>query len=117
MSFPERLIACRLAAGLTRYVLAIRLGCCRDTLLAWEAGSRLPSPPYGHKLRELFPDIGDIPERERSERPVVKRKELTTVYLEPGTLDQLRELAAKKGRPVAQLIRRAIAEYLDLGPA
>lgn len=114
MSFHERLIACRQAAGLTRYVLAIRLGCCHDTLRAWEAGSRLPSPPYGHKLRELFPDIGDIPE---NERPVGKRKELTTVYLDPGMLDQLRELATKKGCPVAQLVRRAIAEYLDPGPA
>ncbi len=35
----------------------------------------------------------------------------TTVYLDRGTYRRLKALAAKTGRPVAELIRKAVGDY------
>jgi hypothetical protein len=38
--------------------------------------------------------------------------ERTTVFLPPSDVQELRDLAERKGEPVASLIRRAVEQYL-----
>lgn len=115
MAFHDDLTQALLQRGWTRATLARKLGGpTLDTIRAWLSGTRLPGLVYRHKLQELMPELGDIPQTERPIRPAQERKEVTTVYLEPGTLARLRALAEKEQRPVASLIRRAIAEHLQL---
>lgn len=109
--FPERLAAARKAAGLTRYVLAVRLGARAATVNAWENGLRRPGLRYRHALQEMFPGL-DVPEPERREYTLRGRMETTTLYLKPEQLEGLRALADELKRPVAGLVREAVDEYL-----
>jgi len=40
------------------------------------------------------------------------QKERTVVYFDPKEREALRKLSEKTGAPVAELVRRAVAEYL-----
>jgi predicted DNA-binding protein len=44
---------------------------------------------------------------------MARLKELTTVYLDPGVLDALRDLSARTGVPMAAYIRAALREWLE----
>lgn len=43
----------------------------------------------------------------------MRRKISTTVYLNPGQLEDMKALAERLRRPTAGLIREALDEYLD----
>ena len=40
------------------------------------------------------------------------QKYRTVVYFDPAEIEGLKKLSAKNGAPVAELVRRAVAEYL-----
>lgn len=47
---------------------------------------------------------------------MARKKEMTTVYLEPEQLQALREIRDREGTPLAVSIRRALDEHLKRRP-
>ena len=57
-TFPARLKAARVAAGLTRQQLAYRLGAHRGTVAKWERGDAHPSGRLRGEIKALFEAAG-----------------------------------------------------------
>jgi transcriptional regulator with XRE-family HTH domain len=54
-SFPAQLKAARVAAGLIRRQLAVRIGVHPTTVAEWERGEKRPGPQSSDRLSRLLP--------------------------------------------------------------
>ena len=73
---PEALTTARLAAGMSRAVVAARVGVARGRVHAWENGD---STPHAHQIPALAATVGVAPETLMLDRSLRSRRYATGV--------------------------------------